>query len=361
MSQWEGLTFDDVERNFPEGYALWRDRPQDLVLEASTPDGFKPYYPVRDLFEQAQRFWQETLPKHDGQTILVVAHSGINRALLGAACGFGVEHYKTFDQSNCGISVLNFGDGLNTPAQLESVNLTAHLGKPLPNPRTQGGIRLLLVRHGETDWNRQKKFQGQIDVPLNAQGKVQSQKAGEFLKSVAIDRAVTSPMLRPKETAELILAQHPTPTLLELEDNLREISHGLWEGKLEDEIAQVYADVLDQWKRSPERVQMPEGENLQQVWIRSIAAWKSILSSTPTQPGHTTTVMVVAHDAVNKAILCHLLDWEPDKFWVFKQGNGSVTVIDYPNGATGRPAIRSLNITSHLSGSVLDQTAAGAL
>jgi probable phosphoglycerate mutase len=165
--------------------------------------------------------------------------------------------------------------------------------------------------------------------------------------------------LRPKQTAQTILQHHPD---LELEfvNDLQEISHGLWEGKLEAEIEAAYPGDLHQWQRYPHTVQMPEGENLQQVWQRSSAAWDAIVASTPLRDDRPTTVLVSAHDAVNKAILCHLVGWEPEHFWAFKQGNGAVSVIDYPQGAAGKPIIRAMNITTHLGG-VIDRTAAGAL
>jgi len=72
------------------------------------------------------------------------------------------------------------------------------------------------------------------------------------------------------------------------------------------------------------------------------------------------TALVVAHDAVNKTILCALLGLGPADIWAVKQGNGGVTVIDYPAGAAGQPLISCLNLTAHLGG-VLDRTAAGAL
>lgn len=359
LLQWEGLTFEEVEQQFPEGYQIWQTRPQDLCMKQDSPNEAQDFYPVRALYEQARQFWQEVLPNHDGETILVVAHSGINRCLITAAMGLDVESYKALHQSNCGISVLNFAGVLGEQVQLESVNLTAHLGDPLPKPRKNQGLRFLLVRHGETNWNRDKRFQGQIDVPLNEQGRFQSGQAAAFLKDIPIDRAVTSPMLRPKETAEIILQNHPDITL-ETDDRLCEISHGLWEGKLEAEIEAAYPGELKRWQQVPETVQMPEGENLQQVWDRATVAWDAIVDSTPVNPDRITTVLVVAHDAVNKAILGYLMGQGPASFWAFKQGNGAVTVIDYPQGAAGKPLIQALNITIHL-GSVLDKTAAGAL
>ncbi len=359
LYEWEAMPFTEVEQKFPEAYKAWKDAPHELkMLKPDATGAMVEYFPIADLFDQAKQFWQETLPKHSGQTILIVAHSGINRALIGTAVGLVPVQYHAMYQSNCGISVLNFAEGFGSPVQLESVNLTDHMSQPLPRiPDNQKGPRLLLVRHGETDWNRDKRFQGQIDVPLNEQGRTQSGKAAFFLKDIPIDRAVSSPMARPKETAEIILQPHNGVTL-ELDDRLQEISHGLWEGKLESEIAGEYAAELEAWKDAPETVQMPEGENLQQVWERAIAAWKDIVASAPQD--RPTTILVVAHDAINKAILCHLMGWGPDKFWVFKQGNGAVSVIDYPQGAEGKPVAQALNITTHLGG-VLDKTAAGAL
>ncbi|WOB45712.1 histidine phosphatase family protein [Thermoleptolyngbya oregonensis NK1-22] len=367
MVEWEGLPFDEVKERFPESYRHWQQEPEKLKMRLATPEGEQEFFPVVDLYRQAEQFWRDTLPQHAGETILLVAHSGINRALIGTAVGLGPADYHALNQANCAISVLNFAGGFGEPVQLESVNLVDHLGKPLPDVRgNHRGPRMLLVRHGETDWNREKRFQGQIDVPLNENGRIQGEKAAFFLKDIPIDRAITSPMLRPKETAELILQFHPDVSL-ETDDRLKEISHGLWEGKLEEEIQEVYADELAAWKVTPETVQMPAGENLQQVWERAIAAWNEIVASSTgdsqSDPSgnRPLTVLVVAHDAVNKAILSGLMGWGPEKFWVFKQGNGAVTVIDYPRGPENRPMLQSLNITTHLGSGVLDKTAAGAL
>jgi phosphoserine phosphatase len=357
---WEALLFSEVAEKDPEGYRAWRNAPHTLKMVIPGPDGPQDYYPVPDLYEQAKTFWKETLPHCAGQTILIVAHSGINRALISTAIGLGCDRYQSVNQSNCGISVLNFAGGFGTPVQIESLNLTAHLGDRLPKPRKEySGPRLLLVRHGETEWNRQSRFQGQIDVPLNENGQHQAQQAADFLQPIALRYAVTSPMLRPQETASIILQFHPT-VQLELEDRLKEISHGLWEGKLEAEIEADFPGELRQWKQTPERVQMPEGENLQQVWDRATAAWDAIVQQAAARPEPGIT-LVVAHDAVNKAILCHVLGLGPESFWACKQGNGAVSVIDYATDLAQPPLVQALNITSHLAGGILDKTAAGAL
>jgi probable phosphoglycerate mutase len=101
---------------------------------------------------------------------------------------------------------------------------------------------------------------------------------------------------------------------------------------------------------------MPEGETIQDVWARSVKSWGDIAASLKSEE----TALVVAHDAVNKTILCDLLGLTPADIWAIKQGNGGVTVVDIPLDS-GQPAVVTcLNLTSHF-GSVIDRTAAGAL
>ncbi|MBD2018250.1 histidine phosphatase family protein [Microcoleus sp. FACHB-53] len=358
---WEKLHKEAVKDKFSEDYRCWKERPHEFCMTLPNSEGTKEHFPVLALYEQAKQFWQEILPRHPGGTILIVAHNGINRCLLTSALGISPALYHSIQQSNCGINVLNFVGGWGELVQLESLNQTSHMGDALPTPREGNrGLRLLLVRHGETEWNRVARFQGGIDVPLNENGRKQAQQAAEFLKDVPIDFAISSPMLRPKETAELILKNHPN-IKLELQEKLKEINHGLWEGKLESEIKQEYADLLHQWQIAPETVQMPEGENLQQVWDRAIACWEAIIAAAGVSDTELKTGLVVAHDAINKVILCHVLGLSPASIWSIKQGNGAVTVIDYPHGLEKPPILQAMNITTHLSGGVLDQTAAGAL
>lgn len=353
---WQEMLRSEVKEKFAEDYRIWKERPHELLMLIKTETGSREHFPVLALYEQAREFWQELLERHPGETILIVAHNGINRALISTALGIPAARYHSVQQSNCGISVLNFAGSWGQPVQLESLNMTTHVGELLPKPREgHRGARLLLVRHGETEWNRQTRFQGQIDVPLNDNGRAQSVAAAEFLKDVPIDFAVSSPMLRPKETGEIILKYHPN-VKLDTHVDLSEIRHGLWEGKLESEIEQMFPGELQRWRETPEVVQMPEGENLQQVWDRAIAAWQSIVASAGSQNG-----LVVAHDATNKVLLCHILGLGLSDFWKIKQGNCAVTAIDYPEGPDGAPVLQAMNITSHLGGGVLDKTAAGAL
>ncbi|MDJ0714083.1 MAG: histidine phosphatase family protein [Prochloraceae cyanobacterium] len=357
---WENLTKTEVKEKFGEEYRCWKQRPREFKMVLSTPEGEKEHFPVPSLYSQAQKFWQEIIPQHQGKTILIVAHNGINRCLIMSAIGVPVDRYHSIQQSNCCINVLNFTGDFGDSVELESLNQTSHLGIPLPPPRPRhSGPRLLLIRHGETEWNRVSRFQGIKDIPLNENGKKQGQQAAEFLKDVQIDFAVTSHLLRPKETAEIVLENHAN-VKLESNPQLEEISHGLWEGKLKEEVEAEFPGMLQKWQEAPETVQMPEGENLQQVWDRAIAAWNEI-ARTYSNSRSPQTGIITAHDAINKVIICYLMGLKTDNFWNIKQGNGAVSVIDYPEGAEGLPVLQAINITSHLSGGILDKTAAGAL
>ena len=356
LPQWEKWKKEDVKKQFSQQYHTWKEKPHQLKM---TVDG-NDFYPVLDLYRQAREFWQEVISKHKGKTILITAHNGINRCLILTALGMDPSRYHTIQQSNCCINVLNFTGDFGEPVQLESLNQTSHLSIPIPDfrPEQKQGLRLLLVRHGETEWNRMSRFQGIKDIPLNENGKIQGQKAADLLKNIQIDFAVSSHLQRPKETGEIILQYHPGVNLITKKD-LEEISHGLWEGKLEAEIEAEYPGLLAQWKAKPETVQMPEGENLNQVWERAIKCWLEIIKENM-EDGKLKTGLVTAHDAINKVIICYLLGLETINFWNIKQGNGAVTVIDYPKGLDGLPILQAINITSHLGG-IFDQTAAGAL
>jgi broad specificity phosphatase PhoE len=112
LALWEGMLFSDVQEKYPEEYLNWRDQPHQMKMVIAGEDG-QPvdYYPVPSLYERAKNFWKEMLPRHADQTVLIVGHSGINRALISTALGLPCDRYQSINQSNCGISVLNFAGG----------------------------------------------------------------------------------------------------------------------------------------------------------------------------------------------------------------------------------------------------------
>ena len=353
LEPWSGQTIDELMQGSTEAYKIWKQRPMELELQRRDGSSYKP---LPELMKQARGFISTLLERHPAtgnDTVLVVAHNAILRCLMLVLLGEPDHGFRRLRVDNTSLSVFNIRPGDNGPqVQIECLNSTTHL-QPLPNKGKNA--RLILVRHGETDWNKAGRFQGQIDIPLNENGRRQAAAARDFLKDIPIDRAWSSTLSRPTETAQIILEAHPDVPLTQI-DGLVEIGHGVWEGKLESEIREDWSELLDTWKRAPETVQMPEGETIQDVWARSVRSWGEIAGELKPEE----TVLVVAHDAVNKTILCDLLGLTPADIWAVKQGNGGVTVVDIA-ADPGQPAVVTcLNLTSHF-GSVIDRTAAGAL
>ncbi len=355
LTPWSGLTPIEIKEKFPDQYKCWQEEPGNLVLKRSNGESFRP---LEDLMNQAHTFLESLIRKHPietKETILVVAHNAILRCLIINLIGKPNLGFRRIKLGNTSISILNIISHQKGKfrTQIECLNSTAHLEAKLPKKTDHA--RIILVRHGETDWNKQGRFQGQIDIPLNKNGHKQASAAGNFLSHLNLDKAYSSSMTRPKETAEEILSFHKNIPL-KLEDNLKEINHGKWEGKLETEIDKKWPKLLKEWKLSPEKVEMPDGETIQKVWDRSVKCFTDIAS----ELNSSETALLVAHDAVNKTILCNLLGLKASDIWMIKQGNGGVTIIDINKNHNQPDIVTCLNLTFHLGG-ILDMTAEGAL
>lgn len=184
-------------------------------------------------------------------------------------------------------------------------------------------MRILLARHGETPWNAEGRYQGQEDIPLSPVGEAQARALGERLKDLPIERAVASPLSRARRTAELALGENRAP-MLSLDAGLLEIAHGEWEGLLASEIGERDPDRLRAWRDAPESVQMPGGESLQQVLDR---AWPALAEACDGL-GDADTLLVVAHDAVNRVLLCRILGIPLQKLWSFRQAPTTLNLLE---------------------------------
>ena len=187
-------------------------------------------------------------------------------------------------------------------------------------------MRILLARHGETPWNAEGRYQGQIDIPLSPVGESQATALGKRLQGVDITRAVASPLSRARRTAELALGEARAP-MLSFEPDLQEIAHGEWEGLLASEIHEKDPARLSAWREEPDTVLMPGGESLRQVLDRS---WQG-LSRASEGLGDADTLLVVAHDAVNRVILCRILGLPIAKLWTFRQAPTTLNLLEGPD------------------------------
>ena len=351
LHKWSGLTSKDIKSKYKDSYLIWKNDPEKLELKNKDNITYKP---IQDLFEQARLFiqkLQEDYKSNKNQNILIIAHNAILRCLILYLLNKPNQGFRKIRLDNASISIINISTSQTSfNSQIECLNQTSHLNQKIP--KKIGDSRIILIRHGETNWNKEGRFQGQIDIPLNEKGKEQASKASQYLKEIEFTKAFSSSMKRPYETAKIILKNNNIQ--IEKIESLVEINHGLWEGKLEEEIKQIWPEMLRDWHEKPESVTMPEGESIKQVSDRAISAWNHICNS---QQENDTTLLV-AHDAVNKTLLCHILGLSYSDIWMIKQGNGGITVIDIFKNKNN--VLSSLNITNHL-GQIIDSTASGAL
>jgi probable phosphoglycerate mutase len=187
-------------------------------------------------------------------------------------------------------------------------------------------MRILLARHGETPWNAEGRYQGQIDIPLSPVGEGQATALGQRLKDVRIDRAVASPLARAQLTARLALGE-TRAAMLETDADLQEIAHGEWEGLLTSEIQEKDPARLLAWREEPDTVLMPGGESLRQVLDRS---WRG-LARAAEGLGDDDTLLIVAHDAVNRVLLCRILGLPIAKLWSFRQAPTTLNLLEGPS------------------------------
>jgi len=201
-------------------------------------------------------------------------------------------------------------------------------------------MQILLARHGETQWNAEGRYQGQADIPLSPIGEAQAIALGERLREVRIERAVASPLARAARTAQLALGAE-RESMLSTDAGLKEIAHGTWEGLLADEIRARDPKRLLAWRESPHEVQMPEGESLQQVSDRAWTALARAIAGL----SQDATVLLVAHDAVNRVLLCRVLGIPLSRLWGFRQAPGTLNLLEGQD--LGRLEVVRLNDCAH--------------
>ena len=198
--------------------------------------------------------------------------------------------------------------------------------------------RIILIRHGETTWNIEGRYQGQEDTPLSERGLKQGHLLAEGLRHIPIDLCISSPLKRSLETCRFCARLHGLDVATD--ERLLEINHGKWEGVLAGDIAAAYPAEFAMWHTKPHLVQMPGGETLEDVRRRARLAFDEYAEKYPDK-----TVLVAAHDAVNKAIICDLMGMGLERFWQIKQDNTCINVLEYKDGVW-RAVL--LNSTNHL-------------
>jgi broad specificity phosphatase PhoE len=199
-------------------------------------------------------------------------------------------------------------------------------------------MRVILVRHGQTDWNEEGIFRGSIDVKLNREGLAQAQIIGGRLAGTQPDAIYSSPLSRAAKTAELIASFHDLN--VDFREEFTDIHFGEWQGLKREEARHRYPEIYRVWENNPDKVKIPGAETLDGVRARSIQGLKGIL-----REHNEGTVVIVSHGLTNKVLLCAVLGMGNSDFWKVKQDNGAVNIFKYTERGT---KLFLMNDTSHL-------------
>ena len=200
-------------------------------------------------------------------------------------------------------------------------------------------MRLFIVRHGETAWNRAGRFQGRMDIPLNENGLAQAVLTAKRFSGFKFDAVLSSPLSRARVTGEKIYDEADCSTFI-TDDGFMEISHGDWEGHLRPDVESRWPDILDQWLNAPEICKMPGagGESLADVTARAVEAVERIAFD------YSGDVMLATHDAVAKTLICYYVGIPLENYWRIKVPNCSVSFIEFGKS----PQLGLLGDVSHL-------------
>ena len=197
--------------------------------------------------------------------------------------------------------------------------------------------RVLLIRHGQTEWNRQQVFRGRADIPLSNVGIEQATALAERLAHEPIAAVYSSPLARALVTAEHVGRPHGLqPHRVE---GLTDVDFGAWEGRSHEDVKREEGELYLRWQSQPHLVRLPDGETLAEVRERVMAALNDIVTR---HSGN--TVAVVAHRVVNKVLLCAFFGLGDDAFWRIRQDTGCLNIVECDGD---QKAVLLVNDTCH--------------
>ena len=198
--------------------------------------------------------------------------------------------------------------------------------------------RIVLVRHGQTEWNRIERFRGRADIDLNDVGMQQAEATAARLANLNISAIYSSPMKRALKTAQAAadlmgLQVRELPGVLDAD-------YGRWQGLTLEEAEKRDPVVFANWRLRPHTVRFPDGESMEAVRQRAAQSVEAL------KPLHIDqTFAVVSHIAVCRMLVLHFLDVDTSHFWNVGQDNCAVSVFEIRDGMAVAHAI---NDTCHL-------------
>lgn len=199
-------------------------------------------------------------------------------------------------------------------------------------------MKLILVRHGQTLWNRDQRAQGVTDIELSNRGRAQVGSLARSLRNERIDTIISSPLKRAVQTAEAINLFHNLP--IERENDLIELNMGDFEGIVFQDMQKNHGDFLKRWMSDPASIAMPGGESIVELQKRVWGVVERIL----TKPG---TTLIASHNFAIMTILCTIKEMDLSHIREVHVDTASKTVVEFEEG---RGIIILFNDIGHLAG-----------
>ena len=199
-------------------------------------------------------------------------------------------------------------------------------------------LRLLLLRHGETAWNRERRYQGWTDTPLSAEGLVQAEAAPRELKEHAFAAVFASPLRRACDTAAAIAAPHGLD--VETDPTFKELGFGQWEGLTLDEARARDTALYDGWAKTPHLVSPPGGESLVQARERVLAGLERLRAGHPDA-----VVCLVAHGIPVRILILEALVLGLERIWSLHSAPTGISELEFRDDWT---ALHRMNTLVHL-------------
>jgi phosphoserine phosphatase len=183
---------------------------------------------------------------------------------------------------------------------------------------------IMLIRHGETEWNKEEIFRGRADVELNETGLRQAQLLAEYLADEKISTMYSSPLKRALKTAEKISNYHDIP--VNVAPELNDFDYGEWQGLSHVAVKEKYKALYEQWHDNPHLAKIPQGESLEDVRIRAFSLIANVIS------GNQGNIILVSHRVINKVLICAILGLDNSRFWDIKVDTCGITTFIFENG-----------------------------
>lgn len=182
--------------------------------------------------------------------------------------------------------------------------------------------KVILVRHGQTLWNLEMKYQGHCDVALTKKGEEQAKRVAQRLADENIAAVYASDLSRALKTAECIAKKHNLSVVAI--PGFREINFGEWEGLTYESINNQWSDTMATLFTHPDETQIPGGETFRAVKERATLALGKLVAEHPDQ-----TIVVVSHGGTIRTLLCSVLNIHLNHLWNIKQDNTAVNMLEY--------------------------------